>query len=334
MTFKTIFLTHAAADHDFARRLAEFLEFGCNIRCSAEEGLIAPDGDLIGKAEEGLASDLLILLLSEFSWPNRVPRERWEPILFEATRKSGVELFTVLLGDCPFPQLLRRRNFIDATSNRSAAMRHLKRWIYQWEQGATHSVNLTTSADLECLYSALADQAGTSTATGHDAERFAKEAAHEFEAVLWVPCHGRSLAQAAGELGQQLGLTLEGTVEQNCGRIQDLLSSRRCLVVLDAPLPEIAAKLISTGRTSTLVTVDPVSIVESPKSLAYARKLIGSGRYAEAYELLYDLLHSDTSTVDYAHELSWICEHWNRAGESQSLRHHYRLPPTEQLALF
>ena len=290
--------------------------------------------DLIAKAEEGLAGDVLILLLSQASWPERVPRERWEPVLFEQARGAAVELATILLGECPFPPLLRRRNFFDATTHELVAMRLMKRWLWQLDHGATHSLHSTFSDDLEDLYSALADQAGTFRTSGADAARFAKEATQEFEAVLWVPCHNRSLAQAAGDLGSQLRLTLEDTLDQNCRRIHDLLASRRCLLILDSPTSEMAGELIPLGRTSTLVTLDPVSVVETPQSLAYARKLIASGRYAEAYELLYHLLDDDISPADCARELSWICEHWNRVEESESLRFHHRLPPTEQLSLF
>jgi TIR domain len=331
---RNLFLVHAAADHQFASRLAQFLEFGCDVHCPADEGLIPPGQDLIGKAEEGLAADVLVLLLSGASWTTRWPRERWEPVLFEATRDTNVEVFSILLSDCPFPPLLRRRNFIDATSNPLAAMRLVKRWVWRWGQGAAHSLNSTFSPDLEDLYTALADQSGTLKTGGEEASRFAKEASQEFEAVLWIPCHCRSLAQVTGELGSQLGLTLEGTADQNCHRIQDLLASRRCLLILDSPAPELAAELIPPGRTSTLVTREPVSVVETPGTLAHARKLIASRRYAEAYELLYSLLDAEVAPADCARELSWICEHWNRAEESKSLRFHYRLPPTEQLSLF
>ena len=331
---KTLFLAHAEADHDFARSLAHFLELGANVTCAPNESVVPAGQDLLTTAEFGLACDVLVLLLSPASWPARVPRERWEPILFAEAQQSGVELVTFLLAECPFPPLLRRKNFFDATASRHTAMRLLKRWLWQREQGAAHSLNLTFSNDLEDLYSALADAAGTLKTGGEEASRFAREAGQEFAAVLWIPCHRRTLAQIAGELGSQLGLTLEGPVEQNCRAIQDLLSTRRCLLILDSPATDHAAALIPRGRTSTLVTSEPVSIVETPESVAYARKLIGSKRYAEAYELLYRLLDADISPADCAHELSWICEQWNRVEESESLRFHYRLPPTEQLSLF
>jgi hypothetical protein len=337
MNPKNIFLAHASSDHEFACRLSGFLEFGCNVTCSAKEGLIG-QGDLLTKAEEGLASDILLLLLSKAAWPVRWPRERWERILFEETRSAGVELVSVLLNDCPFPPLLRRRNFIDGThdetASRLATMRLVKRWIWHRETEMAQTLNPTFAEDLEDLYYNLSDQAGTLKASGTDASRFVREAGQEFEAVLWIPCHRRTLAQIVGELGSQLGLPLDGTLEQNRRNIHDLLARRRCLLVLDSPAAEFASELIAGGRTSTLVTQEPVKVVETPRSLAQARKLISSRRFAEAYELLYGLIDSDISTADCARELTWICEHWNQMDEAESLRFHYRLPPTEQLSLF
>lgn len=296
--------------------------------------MIPPRRDILAKAEQGLSADVLVLLLSEASWPDRWPRERWEPVLFDGARSTGAEVVTVLLEDCPFPPLLRRRNFVDASANRVAGMRVLKRWIWQREQGALQALSPTISGDLEYLYAGLSDQAGAFSVSGAEATRFVREASQEFEAVLWVPCHGCTLAEIAGELGCQLGLTLEGTVEENCRRIDDLLAARRCLVVLDAPARELAETLVFRGRTSVLTTRDPVTVVETPVSLAQARKLVTSRRYAEAYEMLYRLMNAGTSPADCARELSWICEQWGRIGEAESLRSHYRLPPREQLSLF
>lgn len=331
---KTAFFAHALSDQDFARQLAEFLEFGCNVTCYLEDGLIGEGQDLISSAEEGLAADVLVLLLSPASSPARWVRERWEPILFDRARRGDVEVVTVLLQECSFPPLLRRRNFIDGTTNRLTARRLLKRWFWQRERelGARPSTEL--SGDLEDLYSTLADVAGTLPVSGADASRFASEAAQEFEAVLWVPCQGRTLAQAAGELGRQLGLTLDSPAKENCSRIRDLLAARRCLVVLDAPGPEISAELTAGGRTSTALTREAVTILETPQTPAYARSLIAARRYAEAYELLYRLLDAVVDPDGCARELTWICDHWERVAESNVLRFNYGSPGGEQLALF
>ena len=152
--------------------------------------------------------------------------------------------------------------------------------------------------------------------------------------MLWVPCHGRTLAQASGELSHQLGLTLDRTAEENCVRIRELLTTRRCLVVLDAPEAEISQELTAGGRTSTAITRDIVKIVKTPQTEAYARQLVATQRFAEAYELLYDLLDAVDDPDSCARELAWICEHWDRVDEADQLRLNYRQAGAEQLLLF
>jgi len=316
-----LYLLHGEADRTFALQLATFLELGTNVAVERAE-----TDRILDYAEEAQAAEIALLLLSPSSWPSREPRQAWEPLLENTA--------AILLGDCPFPQLFRRRNFFDATTRPAIAKRLLKRWLWQREERATHSVNTTFSPELEDIYLALSDESGTLRTTGEEARRFFKEAGQEFEAALWIPCYNRTLAQVAGELGSQLGLKLEGPVDQNIRQILDVLAARRCLLALDAPEPEVASELISPGRTSTLVTTEPVQVTETAATLQYARKLLSVRRYAEAYELLYRLLDTGNSTAECARELSWICEHWNRTDEMESLRYHYRLPPTEQMSLF
>lgn len=330
----TVFLAHAPPDHDYAKRLAGFLEFGCNLTCCVDDGQIGENQDLIAKAEEGLCADVLLLLLSPSSSPPRWVRERWEPVLFDRAKREKVEVVTLLLRECSFPPLLRRRNFIDASASRLTAWRLLKRWfgLRQRESGVAPSREF--SGDLEDLYVTLADRAGTMHVNGAAASRFAGEAEEEFEAVLWVPCHGRTLAQAAGELSHRLGLTLDRTVKENCGRIRELLAARRCLVVLDAPTAEISRELTAVGRTSTAITDDIVKILKTPETAAYARHLVAERRFAEAYELLYRLLDAVDDPDNCARELTWICEHWDRVDEANLLRLNYGRGEAEQLLLF
>jgi hypothetical protein len=330
----TAFFAHARPDHDVASRLAGFLEFGCDLTCYVDDGQIGENQDLIAKAEEGLCADVLLLLLSPSSSPTRWVRERWEPVLFERAKQAKVEVLTMLLGECSFPPLLRRRNFIDATTNWLTARRLLKRWFRLREREPGAAPSFEFSGDLEDLYVSLADRAGTLHVSGVVASRFAREAEGEFEAVLWVPCQGRTLAQAAGELGHQLGLALDGPEKENCGRIREFLTTRRCLVVLDDPGTEISLELIASGRTSTAITHDPVKVLETPETLAYARRLIAERRFAEAYELLYRLLDAVVDLDCCARELSWICEHWDRVEEASMLRLNYRPVGAEQLVLF
>jgi hypothetical protein len=330
----TAFLAHARSDHDFASHLAGFLEFGCNLTCYVDDGQIGENQDLISKAEEGLCADVLVLLLSPSSSPTRWVRERWEPVLFDRAKKGDVEVVTMVLRECSFPPLLRRRNFIDATTNGLTARRLLKRWFRMRERESCAAPRSEFSGDLEDLYLSLADRAAMLHVSGAAASRFAREAEEEFEAVLWVPCQGRTLAQASGELGHQLGLTLDGPVKGNCGHIRELLATRRCLVVLDAPGTEISLELTAGGRTSTAITHDTVKILETPETLAYARRLIAARRYAEAYELLYRLLDAVVDPDSCARELTWICEHWDRVNEANVLRFNCGPARAEQLMLF
>jgi hypothetical protein len=330
----TIFLAYAERDREFARELAAFLEFGCDATCYLEQGALTNSGDLVAKAVEGLAADVLMLVLSEASWPVRRPRQHWEPVLFDQAREAATEVVSVRLGECPFPELLRRRNFFDAAANPRAAMRMVKRWIWMRTRASGTTPSAVFSRDLEHVYTAIADQAGVIRVNGELASRFAREAADEFQAVLWVPAHGRSLAQVTGEISEQLGITLEGTAEQNCERISKFLADRRCLLVLDAPVAEHAAAVIPGGRTSTMLTEEPVLMVELPESFERARTLISSRRYAEAYELLYKLLDAEISPEACARELTWICEQWGRVDEANSLRFYYGPEPSMQLELF
>ena len=330
----TAFFAHDRGDHDVASNLAGFLEFGCDLICCVDDGQIGENQDLVAKAEEGLFADVLLLLLSRSSSPTRWVRERWEPVLFERARQAKVEVVTILLQECSFPPLLRRRNFIDATTNWLTARRLLKRWFRVREREPGAAPNSEFSGGLEDLYASLADRAGTMHVSGGVALRFAREAEEEFEAVLWVPCQGRTLAQAAGELGRQLGLALDGPRKENCVRIREILAVRRCLVVLDAPGAEVLPELIASGRTSTAITRDPVRSFATPETLAYARRLVAERRFAEAYELLYRLLDAVVDPDDCARELTWICEHWGRVEEASVLRLSDRPARAEQLLLF
>jgi hypothetical protein len=330
----TIFLAHAPADHGFARELADFLEFGCEVTCYTEDGAMPEGGDLIAKAEEGLAADILLLLLSDTSWPVRRPRQDWEGVLVNQAREANAAVVTLLLSECPFPEVWRRSSFFDASSNSRTAMRLLKRWLWHKRYTSGTSPSTVFSRDLEPLYRQIADRAGMEWVSGETATRFAREAAEEFEVVLWIPAYGRTLAQLSGELSSQLQTALEGATEENCQRIRELMAERRCLLVLDGPSPEDEAVLAAGGRTSTLVTRDPVRIVQTPQSLDYARELIAARRYAEAYDLLRRLLDADITPEACARELTWICERWGRLEEANALRFYYGPEPSAQLTLF
>jgi hypothetical protein len=96
----------------------------------------------------------------------------------------------------------------------------------------------------------------------------------------------------------------------------------------------VEALLPSSGRTSVLFTSEPVRIVEDIQSLATARGLFQEGRFAEAYDLYYLLLHAGAEPEACARDLVWICERWDRLEEANTLRFHLGPSPSEQLRLF
>lgn len=322
-----IFILHAATDAPFAEELKAFLEAGCDGIRITPDSAIRPGEDLLSTAESVDSADVLVLLLSPASNPLRWRREIWQPALRERTHVS-----TFLLEECTFPPLLRRGSgFFDGTIARLPAMRQLKRWIWGIRHGTSPTMNL--SAELEPLYVAIGDRAGVATTSGPMAERFAQQAFRDFEAVFWVAARGRALAQIAGDLGAQLEMTLDGELGENCRRIRDVLALRRCLVVFDAAEVPLDA-ILPSGRTSVLFTEQAVRIVEDARDFPAARALVVTRRYAEAYEILYELFHAGIETEACARELVWICEHWDRVAEANALRFRFRPSSAEQMRLF
>ena len=326
----SVFLAHATADAAFARELTNFLEAGCDDIDFTPDSAILPGHDLIDTAETGRAADVLVVLISPSSNPPRWPREKWEPVFAEAGT-TPIAIF--LLEECTFPDLLRRGlNFFDATKDRLASMRRLKRWLGGIQFGTCPA--MTFSPDLEALYQAVADRPGTLTVRGELAKRFVHQSARDFAVVVWIPAHGRTLTQVIGELGSQLEVILDGQFEDNCYKIRDVLSSRRCLIVLDG-LEVAVDTFLPTGRTSVLYTDKPTRLVENERSFRATRNLVVARRFAEAYELLYQLMNAGIEPESCARELVWICEHWDLTEEANGLRFRCaREPSSEQLRLF
>jgi hypothetical protein len=328
----SVFPAHAPEDAPFAQQLSSFLQAGFDARIFTADGEIRPGEDIISSAETGLSADILVVILSPASSPVRWVRERWEPIFFEQAAESNTRVAVILLEDCLFPRLLSRKfKFFDATKSRIRAMRLLKRWLWSIQLETSH-VTLQ-SPDLESVYQELADQPGTLTVSGEVASRFVGEAAGEFEAVYWIPAHGRSLTQIAGELGAQIGMTLDGQLEENCRQLRERLAARRYLVIFDAPQVPVDS-VLSHGRTSYLFTADPVRVETSDTSLAAARRLVADRRYPEAYDALHVLLSAGVEPETCARDLIWICEHWGRIDEANTLRVHLTASPLQQLRLF
>jgi hypothetical protein len=206
------------------------------------------------------------------------------------------------------------------------------------------------STDLEILGIALADRAGCETVESAAlAREFAEAFREDFDAVLYLDCGGRSPAALAGDLAAQLGMRLEGTLEQNAARLREHCEPRRLLFVLEGVEAPENLELVFEGRCSTLISteagqaVSPEPIREAqaafrerrapwPELCTQARQarrhLREAGRLAELYELMrqwHDAAEAagDRAVLDEsAREVIWILEGWGMA--SEALRLDYR----------
>src|SRR6266568_3865492 len=123
---QTVFLCHAKEDHELSRELTEFLERGAGFQVFLQDGEIAEDENIVSKAVDGLQAEVILLVLSPCSVPERWVRAEWEPALFDEPKRAGVKVGTILAGQCEFPPLLRRAAFFDATQDRLGAFREIK----------------------------------------------------------------------------------------------------------------------------------------------------------------------------------------------------------------
>jgi hypothetical protein len=248
------FLCHAPSDGDTARELGHWLEVHtpCAIRL-AECGAGCAD-DLIEAADQAMSANAVVLLLSPASVPEKWVRSRWEPVLLEQPAQGGAALASVVLAECKFPELLRRR---DCFPSDLAGRRALKRWLLarfpQVESvPAGKGGDGVAAAEVEELRVRLADAVGTADGVPRDvALAFVRECAAEFEGAVWVDGTRRTSVGIAGDLGEALGLTLEGPPEDSLERLRDFCAGRRLLVVFDN-CGQRAAEI--TGRSSVLRT--------------------------------------------------------------------------------
>lgn len=264
-----VFPCYSPADRELVRELAAFLERGCGVEVLLEEGEMAPGGDLIAKVEEGLASDVVLVLLSPEAVPQRWILERWRPVFWDQAAEMSTSLATVLCRDAKFPDLLRRKNFFDLRSNRLAAFRAIKQWLMRMSPlpratpfvPAPQPFLKERGGELETLAVLLADSPGVAAIQAPAgagktalALEFARRHGGEFDAELWLTCGSRGAAALAGDLAAQLGVQLDRDLESNLNELRRLCAQHRCLLVLDDAVASTAALFAPRGRTSVLLT--------------------------------------------------------------------------------
>jgi hypothetical protein len=253
-------LCYSIADADAAREIGGFLEQNCPVAVSYDEAVIRPGFDLVDAADRAISADVAILLLSPESVPAAWRRDRWEPILFEKAEELGTEVAFVVLRDCKFPELFRRKSFYDARRGLLPALRSVNRMVLALGSPSRttfgipqHDPQCDAAVTLEELRTSLADRPGCATCTNSEtALAFIDSHEEDFEGIFWVSCADRSRTGILGNIGYSLGLKLAGPAEENRDAILKFLSPRRCLLVLEQVAPADREFVPLGGKTSIL----------------------------------------------------------------------------------
>lgn len=352
---RTLFPCYAPADRAAADAIRGFLERGTDIRVFFEEGEIRPGQGLAAKAEEGLVADLVLVLFSHASWPARRPRSEWGGPFLDQPRAEGVRVAFARLDDRVPPPLLMPQ--FELAGLPLAGLRSLKRWVRRG--GRLTGMAAEANGDLEVLGIALADRPGREQSSAALAARFAEVFRHDFDAILHLRCGGRPLAALAGNLGQQLGLHLDGDLAGNLRRLAEFCSERRFLLVLEEA-SAVPDELLFSGYCSFLVCEDsaeredeapdpladlPLAFAAAPwnEQCALARRggqlAHEQGRLAEGYELMRQWHAAAEARGDRmaleasAREMVWILEAWGREEEARALDYRRMAEYSDQMLL-
>ena len=192
---RTAVICHATQDAAFTHELRAFLELNCPLAVFDEEGLIQDAEDLVDAAQRAISADVALVLLSPESVPKTWRRERWEPVLLDQPREFRTQVAFLLLRECRFPELLRRKGFFDLSQHRLIGLRSLKRWLQAQERPFQNTIELPERApaheltleSMDELQRCLADRPGWET--GIDPETalaFAQASRLDFEGVFWI----------------------------------------------------------------------------------------------------------------------------------------------------
>jgi hypothetical protein len=341
----TVFPCYAPADRPLVENVAAFLERGADVRVLLDEGALGAGEDLAAKARQACSADIALIFFSRGSLPPRWPRSQWEGPLVNEPGELGVRIAFLKCDDCCPPRVLEPQ--FDAGT--VAGWRKLKRWLRGRETGYLPPPSL--AAELDLLGIAIADRPGCATASNTAlADEFADAFAGDFDGVFRLECGGRTLTALAGDLGSQLGMTLEGDLDSNLARLSGQCSGHRLLIVLDNVRGAPPNEFLFGGLTSVLVSPDdrPEDLADPLRQVQHAfahseaardwsdvcalarqgRRLTREqGRIAECYELM-SLWHAQAEARgdrealnEAAREMVWILESWGRTEEASRLEY-------------
>ena len=265
----TVFLSHSSNDKPFVRELADALESGGEIKVWLDEREIDYGENAVLKMEEGLDADVVLLILSPDSVDSNWVKEEWTDAYWDQVSSQRTKLGPVLYRDCRTPHFLRNKKPFDLRTNQPEGFRQIKTWLLGLRPAPPPVMHLPQrpplfigrEQEIEDLRSRLKEPGSITYISGLAgrgkttlALEYAYQYQRDFESVHWLPCHGRSLVQIAGELTIQLGLKLEGDVDTIVRELNGHSARKRCLLILDNVEDDAPAQLLPGGRTSVLIT--------------------------------------------------------------------------------
>jgi hypothetical protein len=101
--------------------------------CGAQD--IGTNENFVAKIEEGLAQcDVSLVVWSPDSATSVWTKEEWTSVLARQVAEQRIRLGIVLLRECPLPELLRTKNYIDARSDQGAGLRKTVKWLKRRER--------------------------------------------------------------------------------------------------------------------------------------------------------------------------------------------------------
>jgi hypothetical protein len=333
----SLVLCYSPHDETAVRRIGACLEANLPCSVSYSESVLRPGLDLVDATERALGAEMALVFLSPHSVPASWKLERWKPVFFDKAEEFGSLLGVVLLADCKFPELLRRRCFFDVRSDPANEARRIRRWLLRPHRLAAGEIPASAPSDLPGLFDMPFAEAQSLAAT-HD---------NDFEAVCRIDCEERSDAGVLGDLGHAMGLCLPKTLPENRAALQEQSAKHRSLFLVahatpahrellswgglasmifltDAPprarvsRAEIEAAFLTSVSDEALCAllladaVHSLAALPEPELLrlgwAIVKVLKNGQRFAEAVELLegIELKAGPRARTDIQRELSWL----------------------------
>jgi len=231
------FESHDAA---FAIEFANYLNFQTSVAAELAEAP-APK-DFLDVIDQCLASEIVIVILSPSAIPTLWPRTNWEQIFKDPESKVAY----LELKPCPFPQILKRRNFFQSKEA-------LRRWLTQVLHPNRTQPLQPPGEKAESLLP-LVNEAGTAQqVTRPSAEWFASNHWRDFENVYWVECGSWTRAGIIGEIAHAMNLRLPGTVDQNISALHQHTQNERALYIFESLTEEFLDLAELGGKSSILI---------------------------------------------------------------------------------